>query len=184
MNRVIFLLPILVLLSGCGQSGDLYLPDDLRAEQLENEISFKRKQQQSVEEETSILSNLLSDQLQQLSVLEEKETFLRASGKFEEAEKVSEEIEAINFRLEPLRQKQKSMTAFSKKIDKLVQEASQRRQRHHELGALRTKLAQLEQREEALREGGESSEADEILKEINRTRHRLGTLILEQQRSR
>ncbi len=114
MNRVIFLLPILVLLSGCGQSGDLYLPDDLRAEQLEQE----------------------------------------------------------------------AVTASAGRAEQLRQQASQLRQRHHELGALRTKLAQLEQREEALREGGESSEADEILKEINRTRHRLGTLILEQQRSR
>ncbi len=114
MNRVIFLLPILVLLSSCGQSGDLYLPDDLRAEQLEQE----------------------------------------------------------------------AVTASTSRAEQLRQQASQLRQRHRELGELRTKLGQLEQREEALRESGNSSEADELLKEINRTRYRLGTLILEQQRSR
>jgi len=109
------LLPILTvaMLSACGQAGDLYLPDDLRAEKLE----------------------------------------------------------------------QQSTKASSAKAVQLRDEATRLRQRHKEMTELRIKLGSLEQEESTLRESQNVESADETLKEINKIRYRLGTLILEQHRA-
>lgn len=104
---------MVTILAGCGQTGDLYLPDDLRAAQLE----------------------------QQAEVEPDRAAALQA-------------------------------------------EADQLRQRHQREAALRATLADLEQKEQELREAGELESAEEQLKELNRTRYQLGELILEQQRDR
>ncbi len=115
-NFSLGLLPVLMvaILSGCGQSGDLYLSDDLRAEQLE----------------------------------------------------------------------QQAATASISRSQQLRQQATHLRQRHQEMNSLRAQLAQLEQKEELLRGGGNIDEADKVLKEVNGTRYRIGKLLLEQQSSR
>lgn len=104
---------VVTILSGCGQAGDLYLPDDIRAEKLE----------------------------------------------------------------------QQATKASSVKAQQLRDEATRLRQRHQEMAELRTRLSSLEQEESSLRESKKIEAADETLKEINKIRYRLGTLILEQHRA-
>ncbi len=106
---------MLIALVACGQAGDLYLPDNVKAEQLE----------------------------------------LQAGQASTEA-----------------------------KAKQLRSEAAKLRQRHQQEQELRTQLAEQEAKEHTLREAGNSAEADEALKEVNRIRFDLGQLLLQQQRSR
>lgn len=108
-------MPLLVLLAACGQSGDLYLPDNVKAEQLELQ-----------------------------------------------ADQASTEAQAKQLR----------------------NQAQTLRQRHQQEQDLRAQLAVEEAREQSLRSAGNSAEADEALKAVNRIRFDLGQLILQQQQSR
>lgn len=108
-------MPALIVLVACGQAGDLYLPDSLKAQQLE-----------------------------------------------QQAEQASTEAKAKQLR----------------------GEAAALRQRHQQEQDLRARLVEQESKERALREAGNTAEADEALKAVNRIRFDLGQLILQQQQSR
>lgn len=99
------LLPIMAVasLSGCGQAGDLYLPDDLRAEKLEQQAtkasSAKAKQ---LREEAARLRQRHQEMAElrtRLSGLEQEESALRESKKVEEADEALKEINKIRYRL-------------------------------------------------------------------------------------
>ncbi len=93
---------MVAVLAGCGQTGDLYLPDDLRAEQLE--------QQAVVEPDRATALQSEADRLRQrhqqaatlratLTNLEQQEQTLRVAGEIEAADEQLKEVNRIRYQL-------------------------------------------------------------------------------------
>ncbi len=105
MNRKNFLwAPLLVALAGCGQSGDLYLPDNLKAEQLEqeaNRAATEAKAKALRAEAATLKARHQREQALRATLVEQeaKEAALRAEGKTEAADEALKAVNDIRYDL-------------------------------------------------------------------------------------
>ncbi|HIJ22996.1 MAG: hypothetical protein HON68_08460 [Gammaproteobacteria bacterium] len=105
MNRKNFLLlPVMALLTACGQSGELYLPDNLKANQLEQQSQRATTEAQAQQLRTQ--SEALYQRYQQeqelraqLSQKQASEQSLRSEGALEAADSALKEVNQLRYRL-------------------------------------------------------------------------------------
>ncbi len=106
-------MPLVVVLGGCGQAGELYLPDNLRAQQLQQEAERAptearatalrdeaRKLQQRYQQEQQLRTDLASE--------EAREQSLRAAGNQTEADEALKQVNRIRYDLGQLILQQQS----------------------------------------------------------------------------
>jgi predicted small lipoprotein YifL len=105
MNRKNFLLvPLLATLAACGQSGELYLPDDVKAEQLElqaRQASTEASAARLRSEANSLRQRHQRAQSlrQQLAEQEARVEQLRGAGSSAEADEALKEVNRIRYDL-------------------------------------------------------------------------------------
>jgi predicted small lipoprotein YifL len=105
MNRKnILWVPIMAFMVGCGQSGALYLPDPLKAEQLEQQAARAATEERATALRAEAVS--LRQRHQQVQSLqaelaeqEQSETRLRTEGKIEAADNAQKEVNRLRYRL-------------------------------------------------------------------------------------
>lgn len=105
MNRKnILWVPLVALLVGCGQAGDLYLPDNLKAEQLEqqaNRASTEAQAKQLRAEAATLRQRYQQEQALRVELAEQEamEQSLRAEAKTEQADERLKRINTIRYDL-------------------------------------------------------------------------------------
>jgi predicted small lipoprotein YifL len=103
-KNFVWMVPVLIALVGCGQSGELYLPDNLKAEQLEqqaNQASTEARAGQ-LRSEASLLRQRHQQEQElraQLAQQEASEQTLRAAGKTEAADEALKQVNRIRYDL-------------------------------------------------------------------------------------
>ncbi len=100
--------------------------------------------------------------------------------KLEEAHEINgltDQLEIVSFNEGVVNRLIEEMDAFQEKADGYLQ-------RHQQEQSLRAQVVEQREKEAQLRAEGKREQADEALKALNRTRFKLGRLILEQQRSK